>query len=230
MRCARQAAWALGPCLSADHTYALLRIFGIAWLLTQPAVPAPQTRKSDSDLHRSCSHLDGTPCLVCNLYQLPQPQQRLAVCMHTYVKRLTRQPALQYLRYLEKGQIPPPSLSLTAFQRDLMLDGDKYAVHASRTAPDQLRVSLNGSHVDVVARKLSDGGLLFQVDGTLHVVHAEEEASGTRLTIDNLTCLLENEHDPSCLTASSPGKLVRCASDLTGACALHVLVLLVACT
>ena len=26
-----------------------------------------------------------------------------------------------------------------------------------------------------------------------------------------LTCLLSNEHDLSCLTASSPGKLVRCA-------------------
>ena len=32
---------------------------------------------------------------------------------------------------------------------------------------------------------------------------------GTRLTIDSLTCLLANEHDPSRLLASSPGKLVR---------------------
>ena len=48
-----------------------------------------------------------------------------------------------------------------------------------------------------------------QVDGHSHVVHSEEEAMGTRLTIDSLTCLLANEHDPSRLIASSPGKLVR---------------------
>ena len=48
-----------------------------------------------------------------------------------------------------------------------------------------------------------------QVDGQSHVVHSEEEALGTRLTIDSLTCLLANEHDPSRLIASSPGKLVR---------------------
>ena len=41
------------------------------------------------------------------------------------------------------------------------------------------------------------------------MVHREEEPSGTRLTIDSLTCLLANETDPSKLVAVSPGKLVR---------------------
>jgi hypothetical protein len=31
-------------------------------------------------------------------------------------------------------------------------------------------------------------------------VHSEEEALGTRLTIDSKTCLLSNEHDPSKVT------------------------------
>ena len=48
-----------------------------------------------------------------------------------------------------------------------------------------------------------------QVDGLSHVVHSEEEAMGTRITIDSLTCLLANESDPSRLIASSPGKLTR---------------------
>jgi hypothetical protein len=47
------------------------------------------------------------------------------------------------------------------------------------------------------------------VDGQSHVVHSEEEALGTRLTIDSLTCLLANETDPSKLLAISPGKLMR---------------------
>ena len=38
-----------------------------------------------------------------------------------------------------------------------------------------------------------DWALLPQVDGQSHVVHSEEEAMGTRLTIDSLTCLLANE-------------------------------------
>ena len=41
------------------------------------------------------------------------------------------------------------------------------------------------------------------------MVHSEEEALGTRLTIDSLTCLLANETDPSKLLAISPGKLMR---------------------
>ena len=48
-----------------------------------------------------------------------------------------------------------------------------------------------------------------QMDGQSHVVHSEEEALGTRLTIDSLTCLLANETDPSRLLAISPGKLMR---------------------
>lgn len=47
-----------------------------------------------------------------------------------------------------------------------------------------------------------------QVDGQSHVVHSEEEALGTRLTIDSLTCLLANETDPSRLITASPGKLI----------------------
>ena len=49
-----------------------------------------------------------------------------------------------------------------------------------------------------------------QVDGHAHVVHSEEEAMGTRLMIDSLTCLLANETDPSRILASSPGKLMKC--------------------
>ena len=48
-----------------------------------------------------------------------------------------------------------------------------------------------------------------QVDGESHVVHSEEEALGTRLTIDRLTCLLATETDCSPLLAVSHCKLMR---------------------
>lgn len=31
------------------------------------------------------------------------------------------------------------------------------------------------------------------MDGQSHVAHSEEEAAGTRLTVDSLTCLLANQ-------------------------------------
>jgi hypothetical protein len=119
---------------------------------------------------------------------------------------------VQYLNYLTKGQAPPSSLSLITTSVKLTLEQDGYTILVARTAPDGFELSLNGSTVDVVARKLLDGSILVQVDGCSHVIHAEEETSGTRLFIDNLTCLLPNEHDPSRLQAHSPGKLVRCGA------------------
>lgn len=41
--------------------------------------------------------------------------------------------------------------------------GLKYTVKVSRRGPQSFRVFLGSSHVDVVARKLNDGGLLVQV-------------------------------------------------------------------
>ena len=47
------------------------------------------------------------------------------------------------------------------------------------------------------------------MDGESHVVHVEEQAAGSRLTIGTLTVLAAREADPSVLLATSPGKLVR---------------------
>ena len=74
-----------------------------------------------------------------------------------------------------------------------------------RLGPQRLRLHLGTTHVDVVVRQLADGGLLVQADGSSHVVHSEEEALGTRLTIGSQTCLLSNEHDPSQMLAISTG-------------------------
>ena len=41
--------------------------------------------------------------------------------------------------------------------------GVKYEVNVSRRAPQAFRLLLGESHVDIVGRKLNDGGLLIQV-------------------------------------------------------------------
>ncbi|KAF6253758.1 carboxyl transferase domain-containing protein [Scenedesmus sp. NREL 46B-D3] len=117
--------------------------------------------------------------------------------------------AAEYLGFLAKGQLPPHDVSLIYFEDNMVIDDFKYKVKVIRRAPFIFNVQLNNSNVDVVARKLGDGGFLLQVDGESHVLHTEEEAMGTRLVIDNLSCLIAKETDPSRLVAQSPGKLVR---------------------
>ena len=119
----------------------------------------------------------------------------------------------EFLSYLERGQLPPSRLSLVASTEEFVVDGVKYRVRVSRTSHHGLRLILGGSSVDVLARRLNDGGLLVQVDGAAHVVHWEEEALGTRLLIDTTTALLSNEHDPSRVLAISTGKLLRYLVD-----------------
>jgi hypothetical protein len=145
----------------------------------------------------------------------------------------------------------PPTTTLTHTPLpqtyDVQRAGVKYRVKAVRLGPQALRLHLGTTHVDVVVRKLNDGGLLVQVrgrrppllernvagqclaltpkpavppntppppfhrgcrqvDGSSLVVHGEEEALGTRLTIDSRTCLLSNEHDPSRVGGRARGK------------------------
>jgi acetyl-CoA carboxylase/biotin carboxylase 1 len=115
----------------------------------------------------------------------------------------------EYLGYLQKGQLPPARISLVTTTEEFVVDGTKYTVRVVRTGQQTATLHLGNSTVDVVSRKLNDGGLLIQLDGSSYVVHTEEEPLGTRLSIGTHTCLLSNEHDPSKMTALSTGKLVR---------------------
>ena len=116
---------------------------------------------------------------------------------------------VEYLGYLEKGQLPPARISMNSSLESFVVDDEKFAVDVSRTGPQHLSMKLNGTSIDVVARELNDGGLLIQLDGASHVVHAEEEPSGTRLLIGTSTCLLSSENDPSQLKCLTTGKLIR---------------------
>lgn len=82
---------------------------------------------------------------------------------------LNRNMCMQYIKYLEKGQAAPTTLSLTSFTVDLTLESDRYHLNVHRAAPDMLRLHLNNSSVEVGARKLSDGSILIQVRPLSHV-------------------------------------------------------------
>ena len=144
-----------------------------------------------------------------------RPPWHLSVVCGAVLRALehTNSRLAEYLGYLQKGQLPPARISLVTITEEFVVDGTKYSVKVVRTGPQTIILHLGGSVVDVVARKLNDGGILIQLDGSSHVVHAEEEPSGTRLAIGTHTCLLSNEHDPSRMTALSTGKLVRFLVD-----------------
>lgn len=49
------------------------------------------------------------------------------------------------------------------FRRDPSLAGKRYDVKVTRTAPQAFRLHMGDNYVDIVGRKLNDGGLLIQV-------------------------------------------------------------------
>eukprot|EP00850_Spirogloea_muscicola_P021958 SM000269S09913 [mRNA] locus=s269:25943:40084:- [translate_table: standard] len=123
--------------------------------------------------------------------------------------RLTAARTAEYIDYLEKGQIPPKDISLVKFRIVLSIDGSKYTLEVTKKGGGSYSVQLNQSWVDAEVHILRDGGLLVQLDGSSHVVYAEEETLGTRLLIGGRTCLLQNDHDPSRLVAETPCRLLR---------------------
>lgn len=71
----------------------------------------------------------------------------------------------EYLGYLEKGQLPPAKLTLTKFDTAFVLDGMKYEPRVVRKGPQAFTVFLGSgprpTSVDVVARRLNDGEMVF---------------------------------------------------------------------
>ncbi|KAI9011227.1 acetyl-CoA carboxylase [Gaertneriomyces semiglobifer] len=115
----------------------------------------------------------------------------------------------EYHRALEKGQTPARPLLDTTTKIDFIYNDVQYKITASLTGPELFYLQVNGSGVEVVAKKLADGGLLVLLDGQKHLVYAKDDAHSTQLTLDSKTCLLEKENDPTKLRSPSPGKLVR---------------------
>lgn len=126
--------------------------------------------------------------------------------------------AESFTKCLERGQLPPLDNSLVQFPVELIYDDVKYCFTVSRSDVSAFRVRLAGSeHVDgetsrsVLSelRTLADGAKLVLVNGRSHVCYAREEPAGLRLSIDGKTCLFPKEYDPTTLTSSVSGKLVR---------------------
>lgn len=115
----------------------------------------------------------------------------------------------EYLRGLEKGQVPSKDTLKTVFPIDFIYEGQRYKFTATRSSVDSYTLFINGTRCAVGVRALSDGGLLVLLGGKSHNIYWKEEVGATRLSVDSKTCLLEEENDPTQLRTPSPGKLVK---------------------
>ncbi|KAJ2741209.1 acetyl-coenzyme-A carboxylase, partial [Coemansia sp. BCRC 34301] len=114
---------------------------------------------------------------------------------------------------MDRGQAPSMALLKTTFLVEFIYESVRYRFIANRTGPTGWILYLNGSKVSVGVRALSDGGSLVLLDGKSHACYTSTEVGATRLLINERTCLLEEEVDPTQLRSPSPGKLVRFLVD-----------------
>ncbi|KAJ0397443.1 hypothetical protein P43SY_009298 [Pythium insidiosum] len=115
----------------------------------------------------------------------------------------------EYVRQLERGQLPGSELLVQREPLELIYEGIKYNVTACRSGPIQFTLFCNDSYVQVEIRTLSDGGFLVLLNGKSHVAYATKEAQGLRLVLDGTTCVFTKEYDPTRLVTNTAGKLAR---------------------
>ncbi|KAK7068522.1 hypothetical protein SK128_027163 [Halocaridina rubra] len=140
-----------------------------------------------------------------------KPDTMMAViCASVLIADSTVQDAVNHFQSsLEKGQVLPLKSLSNEVDVDLISDGVKYHVKATKSGPTQYFLMLNNSHKIVDFFRMSDAGLLLSVDGVSLVSYLKDEVDRFRLTIGNQTCVFEKENDPTILRTSAPGKLIN---------------------
>lgn len=153
--------------------------------------------------------------LISSKLTAERPDATLAVISGAVTKAYLSSEACraEYLRILDKGQVPNRDVLKTVFGIEFIYDNVKYSFTAARSSANTWTLYLNGGRTMVGARPLADGGLLVLLDGRSHSVYWREEVGALRVMIDSKTCLIEQENDPTQLRSPSPGKLVRYLVD-----------------
>lgn len=151
--------------------------------------------------------------LIVERFAAEKPPRDLAVvagaAVHAHLR--ASQCEENYKRILSKGQVPPRTTLQSVFTNiEFIHDNIKYSFTASRASRSNWALFLNGVRIVVSLRQLADGGLLMTLGGgKSHPVYFQQEVGSMRLSIDARTCIIEEENDPTQITAPSPGKLQR---------------------
>ncbi|XP_043240119.1 acetyl-CoA carboxylase-like isoform X2 [Amphibalanus amphitrite] len=149
--------------------------------------------------------------LIADRMQAEKPDVMVGViCGSLHIADQTIASANQkFQNSLEKGQILPMSCLINSVEVELILDGIKYVVSASRTGPNQYFLALNNSYKEIEVHRMRDSSMLLSVDGMSFNTYMKEEVDSYRVVIGNQTVVFEKENDPTILRAPSAGKLMN---------------------
>uniref|UniRef100_A0AAR5PDP7 Acetyl-CoA carboxylase n=1 Tax=Dendroctonus ponderosae TaxID=77166 RepID=A0AAR5PDP7_DENPD len=148
--------------------------------------------------------------LISEKVQADKPNVMLAVvCGALHIADKTIETAFQdYISSLEKGQIQASNTLTNVVDVELINNGNKYKVQASKSGPNTYFLQMNGGFKEIEVHRLSDGGILLSIDGSSFTTYMKEEVDRYRIVIGNQTCVFEKENDPTILRSPSAGKLI----------------------
>ena len=152
--------------------------------------------------------LDG---LIANKMIAYRPEPMTAVitgCAHIADQEITSR-LLDFEKCLGRGQILPLGTLKQSITLDVIYEGEKYCIEATRSGPTSYILMLNGSVAEVRLNQMADGGSLVRLNGKTTIVHMKEEIDKYRMTIAGQTVLFEKENDPTMMRAVSAGKLLH---------------------
>ena len=142
----------------------------------------------------------------------------------------------QYSQALEKGQVLPlenlPSitipvslihkghiLQLKISRKVYQINLEKnelnffkkvsnHLTYLERPGHSEYSITLNETEINLEIVRLSDGGILVQLNGSSFCSYLQETMQNYRVTVNNQTAIFDKENDPSVLQAPSAGKLI----------------------
>ncbi|KAK9874333.1 hypothetical protein WA026_002683 [Henosepilachna vigintioctopunctata] len=117
---------------------------------------------------------------------------------------------------LERGQIQASNTLTNLVDVELIHEGNKYKVQATKSGQNTYFLLMNGSFKEIEVHRLNDGGILLSVDGSSFTTYMKEEVDRYRIVIGNQTCVFEKENDPTVLRSPSAGKLLGFLVDEGG--------------
>ena len=117
--------------------------------------------------------------LIANKMRTEKPDIILSlICAALHVADKTMAAKFQnYQSNLERGQILPLNSLCTTVEVDLVYDNYQYKLQATKCGPNNYIVVMNSSFVEVEAHRLTDGGLLVNLDGSSFVTFLMEDVN-----------------------------------------------------
>lgn len=148
--------------------------------------------------------------LISERVQAEKPDIMLGViCGAIHVAENAIDEAFQeFQNSLERGQIQGSNTLHNVVDIELINDGFKYKVQATKSGTNSFFLVMNGSFKEIEVHRLSDGGILLSVDGCSYTTYMKQEVDRYRIVIGNQTCVFEKENDPTILRSPSAGKLI----------------------